>query len=198
MNWSLFFLLLLVNPKHYDKVRQLYEDYHDHSVRLARSELCRHGWSNYYNDAEDVVQNAFKRILKYGKKINFEFEPQYLKGYVCRVTCNEVIRFLEQNKKHIQDLSDNIDAVYTGKADTFTQIKVTVKIQKRFLLVFWSTVDIGEPNNEWIATSTDLDGYLMGEFDVNSTGTYRAVFTIEVYGTGGVIDVMEETIECTY
>ena len=111
MNWSLFFLLLLVNPKHYDKVRQLYEDYHDHSVRLARSELCRHGWSNYYNDAEDVVQNAFKRILKYGKKINFEFEPQYLKGYVCRVTCNEVIRFLEQNKKHIQDLSDNIDAV---------------------------------------------------------------------------------------
>ena len=98
----------------------------------------------------------------------------------------------------IVDGTAHVVVGYTGKADTFTQIKVTVKIQKRFLLVFWSTVDIGEPNNEWIATSTDLDGYLMGEFDVNSTGTYRAVFTIEVYGTGGVTDVMEETIECTY
>lgn len=87
---------------------------------------------------------------------------------------------------------------YTGRSDTFTQIKVTVKIQKRFLLLFWNTVDIGEPNNEWVATSTDLNGYLAGEFEMSNTGTYRAIFTIEVYGTSGVIDVIENTTECTY
>ena len=74
MDFSLFFLLLSVSPKHHDKVRWLYEEYHDMAVKLARSELWRRSWDNYYNDAEDIVQNAFRRILKYGKKINYEIK----------------------------------------------------------------------------------------------------------------------------
>lgn len=92
----------------------------------------------------------------------------------------------------------HVAVAYTGMVDTFTQIKATVKIQKRFLMVFWNDVDIGEPNNEWVATSTDSDGCLIGEFDITKSGTYRAVFTIEVYGTGGEVDVIEDTIGCTY
>ena len=129
MNWSLFFLLLSVSPKHHDKVKRLYEDYHDSSVKLARSELWRRGWSNYYNDAEDVVQNAFRRILKYGKKINFKFEDQELKGYICRVVCNEVIRFIQKNQKHMEELVENIDDVSCEYAEDefFRQLNVQAR-----------------------------------------------------------------------
>lgn len=126
MNWSLFFLLLSVNPKHHDKVRRLYEEFHDMAVKLARSELWRRGWNNYYNDAEDVVQNAFRRILKYGKKINYEFDEQLVKAYVCKIVTNEVIRYIDKNKKHEEMLVEDLDELgseYTEE-EFFRQLKI--------------------------------------------------------------------------
>ena len=87
---------------------------------------------------------------------------------------------------------------YNAKSAVFTEAKLTVKIQKRFLLLFWNTVDIGEPNNEWVAYSTDVDGRFYNYFPVDGKGTYRAVFTVEISGTSGVTDVIEETINFTY
>lgn len=87
---------------------------------------------------------------------------------------------------------------YMGKADYFTQAKVTVKIQKRTLLLFWTTVDIGEPNNLWIDTSTEVYGRFHNAFQLEKTGTYRCVITFEVSGTGGATDVIEDTLEAEY
>lgn len=126
MDLSLFFLLLSVSPKHHDKVRWLYEEYHDIAVKLARSELWRRSWDNYYNDAEDVVQNAFRRILKYGKKINYEFDEQLIRAYICKVVTNEVIRYMDKNKKHAEALVENLDELgseYTEE-EFFRQLKV--------------------------------------------------------------------------
>ena len=81
---------------------------------------------------------------------------------------------------------------YTGREGVFTQAKVTVKIEKQFLWFFWNTVD------EWTATSTELLGYLYHETSVDGHGTYRAVFKVEMYGTSGVTDTIEDTIESTY
>ena len=87
---------------------------------------------------------------------------------------------------------------YNAKSDVFTGAKLTVKIQKKFLLLFWNTVDIGEPNNEWVAYSDDTDGNFYNYFPVDGKGTYRAVFTVEISGTSGETDIIEETINCTY
>ena len=87
---------------------------------------------------------------------------------------------------------------YVAKEEVFTYAKLTVKIQKRFLGVFWNTVDIGEPNNEWIAYCYDVRGDFYNYFPLDSTGTYRAVLTIEFYGTTGVVDVIEKTIKSVY
>ena len=84
---------------------------------------------------------------------------------------------------------------YVGRADTFVEAKVTVQIQKRFLGFFWKTVDIGYANDEWIAYSTDLNGIFYNTFSVDDSGTYRAKFKVEIRGTDGTVDVIEDTIE---
>lgn len=92
----------------------------------------------------------------------------------------------------------HVGVTYNAKADVFTQAKVTVQIQKKFLGLFWKTVDINETNNEWVAYSSSVNGYFYKTFDVEGTGTYRAKFTIIMYGTNGTSDIIEDTIECKY
>ena len=76
--------------------------------------------------------------------------------------------------------------------DSFVRAELTVKVQKRFLLVFWN--DVGE----WSATSTDKYGFFSHTFALNGSGMYRAVFTLKVYGTDGSYDTIEKTIESKY
>ena len=80
---------------------------------------------------------------------------------------------------------------YYGQ-ETCTGATVTVKIQKRTLLVFWTTV------YEWEATSTEKNDFLYGSTQLEDTGTYRAVFKVEVHGTNGVTDVIEDKIQKEY
>ena len=92
----------------------------------------------------------------------------------------------------------DVGITYFGNASTFTQAQVTVKIQKRFLGIFWSTVDIGLPDNEWVAYNNNVSGSFYNTFPVDGTGTYRAKITLEVFGLTGVSDVIEETLEYKY
>ena len=87
---------------------------------------------------------------------------------------------------------------YNGNENTFVQAKLTVVFQKKFLGLFWRKVDIGTTNNEWVAYSTELQYMFYDTVTMDGTGTYRANFTLEISGTGGTTDVIEETIECKY
>ena len=92
----------------------------------------------------------------------------------------------------------HVGVTYNAKNDVFKEARVTVKIQKKFLLFFWQTVDIGFANNEWTDSSTNVNGYFYNSFDVDGTGTYRAIFTIQIIGINGSVDLIEETIESKY
>ena len=87
---------------------------------------------------------------------------------------------------------------YKGIEGSFSQAKVTVKIQKKFLGVFWNTVDIGEPNNEWVVYSTNVRDYLEKTFPITESGTYRAMFTVEFSGIDGSVDKIEDKLEYKY
>ena len=87
---------------------------------------------------------------------------------------------------------------YVGNDSNFTRAEVSVKIQKRFLLVIWNDVDIGYSNNEWTATSYDLIGSFYNEFPISKTGYYRALITVKIYGTSGEVDTIEFTKEYDY
>ena len=81
-----------------------------------------------------------------------------------------------------------IGVTYYGY-DSFVRADLNVKIQKRFLLVFWSDVA------EWNASSTEIEGNFDHEFDLDGSGMYRAKFTLTVTGNDGTVDTIPSTIE---
>ena len=87
----------------------------------------------------------------------------------------------------------HIDADYTGYATSFLGAKLTVKVEKRFLLVFWN--EVGTWTSE---TSTEVYGSFYHVMSLNGSGTYRATFTLEVLGTDGTLDVITDTLTSDY
>ena len=81
-----------------------------------------------------------------------------------------------------------IDVTYYGY-DSFVRADLNLKVQKRFLLVFWNDV------YEWNASSTEKNGYFYHEFDIEKSGTYRANFTLTVTGNDGTTDTVTFEIE---
>ena len=86
---------------------------------------------------------------------------------------------------------------YNGNPDTFMVAKLTVTFEKRFLGVFWRTVDIGWENNEWVGRNADLQGDFYDNVTLDGTGTYRANFTLTIYGPD-TADVIEKTLSYQY
>ncbi len=91
-----------------------------------------------------------------------------------------------------------LDLTYTAREAYFLQARLEVKIQKRYLLLFWETIDIGEPNNTWVGLCNEVDGHFYESFPIDGAGTYRVVYTLKVFGNAGVTDIYEDTIEDTY
>ena len=81
-----------------------------------------------------------------------------------------------------------LDVTYYGY-DSFVRADLNVKVQKRFLLVFWNDV------YEWNASCTDIDGEFYHEFDIEKSGTYRAKFTLLITGNDGTVDTVTFEIE---
>ena len=85
-----------------------------------------------------------------------------------------------------------VDAAYESYSNTFSQARISVKLQKRFLLLFWTDVD------EWSSSSNQDSGILSHVFTLDGAGTYRATFTFEVIGTDGTVDTVTKEIESSY
>ena len=85
---------------------------------------------------------------------------------------------------------------YTGKFGKFTSARITSKLQVQ-TSSGWADVDNGEESCEWVDESTNVIFTTTHTLEV-SRGTYRALITYELYGTGGATDVIERTIEYTY
>ena len=81
---------------------------------------------------------------------------------------------------------------YIGYSDSFSRAEVNVKLQKRFLLLFWSDVD------EWNTNSTEYSDILTHTFSLNGTGTYKAIFTVKIIGIDGTVDTYTNEIESKY
>ncbi len=87
---------------------------------------------------------------------------------------------------------------YIAKPGEFNEARVSVKIKKRVLGIFWDTVEIGYPDNEWVAYGFGENMTLSETFALEATGTYHAIFNITFYGTDGSTDEIEETLEAVY
>lgn len=91
-----------------------------------------------------------------------------------------------------------VNVRYTGISGVTTKVTSTVYIQKKFLGLFWTKVDIGTTDDEWVDSSTKVSGAFSHSVQLGSSGTYRAVFEIKMYGSGGATDTIENKIEKKY
>ena len=144
------------------------------------------------NGLLQVKENSNLMYVRIGKNSfiarefidSIEFEDEYIKYIVSyfNVTNNTLCA----------------GVTYNAKSETFTHAKLTLSFKKKYMLFFWKTVEIGYIDEEWMGYCYDLDGYFYQEFPATGSGTYKANFYFEVYGTSGVTDVIEDSIQCEY
>ena len=79
-----------------------------------------------------------------------------------------------------------------------TQIVVTTYVQKRTLLVIWSRVDIGTPNNEWVDYGTNGHFAVSHSAQMPAPGTYRVVATFDIYSGSTLLDSLEIKLNVEY
>ena len=89
-----------------------------------------------------------------------------------------------------------VDISYIGYSGIMTAAKITTKIQK-LESSSWADVSIGTADNTWVDESTNFVFSTSHSVGV-SRGTYRAVVTFEISGTGGATDVITRDVEYTY
>ena len=92
----------------------------------------------------------------------------------------------------------NINYNFTGISGTTTKAVITTYIEKQFLFIFWTRVEIGTTNNEWTQTVNNYRYSGTRTFKLPSTGTYRTTVVYEVYGSGGSADTITCQDEVTY
>ena len=91
-----------------------------------------------------------------------------------------------------------VSVIYTGIQGVTTRVMCKIYLEKKVLGLFWTRVDLGNTNDEWIDTSTEVIDRFSHTFQLESTGTYRAVFYIPCGGTNGPSDIVEQIIEKKY
>lgn len=100
-------LLALADEQDRGRVRELYELCHKDMLRYAMYHLKKCGKENPSQDAEDVVQEAWMRLIKYSGVLHVEWEEARIKAYVLTVVRNEVFRYVGQLRE-VEPLSEGV------------------------------------------------------------------------------------------
>ncbi len=95
------FLLTQCELEDRDKVRYLYDHFHDELMRMAKKKMRYNRRGNdYERDAEDVVQNVYYRFTKHIYLIDINWEESRMESYVKTTLNNAIIDFYKMYKKY--------------------------------------------------------------------------------------------------
>ena len=117
------FLLMIAEESNREKIEYIYYKYHDDMIRFARHRLKYLGISSYELDSEDVVQNAFLKIVKYIDAIDISKPENQLRTYIFSIVVNETLNFVEDNADY-----DDIDT-YIEMPDEYFFDKLQINIR---------------------------------------------------------------------
>lgn len=87
---------------------------------------------------------------------------------------------------------------YIGSSSVTTKAVITTYIEKKTLGLFWTRVDIGTTNDEWVDTKYESTYVGSRTHQLSSTGTYRVTVNYKIYGTGGSADEIEKKVTASY
>lgn len=91
-----------------------------------------------------------------------------------------------------------INYSYSGSSSITTKAVITTYIQKKTLGLFWTRVDIGTTDNEWVDTINKYSYTGVRTYQLSSKGTYRVTAIYKIYGSGGSADEIETKATATY
>lgn len=91
-----------------------------------------------------------------------------------------------------------INYTYAGFSGVTTKAVITTYIEKKVLGLFWTRVDIGTTNDEWIDTIYNYRHTGSRTFQLSSSGTYRVTVTFVIFGSGGKADEIEKQKTISY
>ena len=111
----LIFLLTLVDEKDQKFIRKLYARYNGFMVRTARSILKHFDQENCDLDCEDAVQNAYMKIIQYGK-LDMTRPEKDIRSYLYTVVVNECYLLMADHKRwqeldELTEISDDEDLI---------------------------------------------------------------------------------------
>lgn len=81
---------------------------------------------------------------------------------------------------------------YSSDSSSTSKVEITTYIEKRTLGIFWTRVDIGTPDNQWIDTIYNYRYTSARTYQLSDTGTYRTKVTYKFYNNS----VLTNTVEC--
>lgn len=92
----------------------------------------------------------------------------------------------------------HVSVSYDGYSGITTGATITIRLQKKVLGLFWSTVDIGEPDDMWIDHASGYLYHNSHSYQLTDKGTYRAEINYTIYGTAGPADEVEDLMTYKY
>jgi hypothetical protein len=87
---------------------------------------------------------------------------------------------------------------YVGSSQVTTKAVITTYIEKKVLGLFWSRVDIGTTDDQWVDTIYDYRYTGSRTYQLPSSGTYRVTVNFKIYGNGGAADNIENQQTVSY
>ena len=118
------FLLMIADESNREKIEYIYYKYHDDMIRFARYKLKDFDIDSYELDSEDVVQNAFLKIVKYIDAIDISKPENQLKSYIFSIVANETKNFIEDDTHY-----DDIDIYAETMIDDYFFDKLQINIR---------------------------------------------------------------------
>ena len=77
---------------------------------------------------------------------------------------------------------------YNGYSSITSKAVITTYIEKKTLGLFWTRVDIGQKDDQWVDTINNYRYTGSRTYQLSSSGTYRVTAIYKIYGSGGSAD----------
>lgn len=89
-------------------------------------------------------------------------------------------------------------ANYIGGTSKVSKVIVTMYVEKKTVGIFWSKVDLGTTNNQWVDTSYKAVYNGSHSVQLPSKGTYRVTVIFTVYGKDGSSEEITKRVTVEY
>ncbi len=87
---------------------------------------------------------------------------------------------------------------YAGYQQYTTSAVITTYIERKTLGLFWTRVDNGQPDNQWVDTIYSYKYSGDRNFQLPKKGTYRVTVIFKIFGSLGPSDEIEGQATVTY